>query len=981
MLLGSALGVAGIWAWQDHRHANRLSFTGYTMPALGETPFFANLTALQASQTVRAGAPTLSFFARLEFDRQERAGRQITRLAARPLVPEDTWFDLYLRRTDAGRVVFRLSRCLDVASGWYVFAGPRCVAHEPVDTRALLSPGAGPEPRRRADLKNFTVWYLNQARETVDAEFRSQWIELSLGVLGTSLAIDVNGERLSAFDLATLATPELWAEGAAGVQGMDLPPVAVDWMTLEGFEADGAAFRDHVTFDPAPLGSGGATVLVARRLAVIAPVALAVWALLVFLVPGAGAFALAGGLSLGMALMAGLTVWSEWRELISLSGVISWWRTGQWTLLGLTAALLLIRNREQFRFRVERAPAFVREEPRPAGRALVLLGLGTLFSAAAAEFGWNDLRWPVPEPSDEQTFGPSEMSWSPSTPLHQPLAPMGQAALSLTGTWTVHLGDASAEIEMYFAAAKEGPAAMPRWRALRLNREGARLVESRGVAQGPLLATGAGAFSLDVALQRGELAIRLGGQTHAISLPWREAGAIGWTSRAGSGRVETEGATAGTVPRAEIEARSLRAAAHGHWKRFLLAAAATPVAAALALGLLAELAAGPAAGRALRWGGCVAVAAGGLGVGLALIELAGLYRPPLHEWQTAAVFLAPLLLTVALWWFFWLSGAPAMRRSGAASLILVLAAIVLGEALARSSPARWRWQVRAVPGYVSRQFLFSDDSASLMWPFYTNEVEFKGRPCPVMPASPERRVFCLGGSSTWGAGVSGEGETYPRLLEEALIARTGDPAWRVYNGGMPNFTALDDLLRWRREIRARRPEAIVLYVGGNDHIATNRPGVPQREIWEMLQALEEPTLVNRLRARLLDLRLLVGANTVWTALRGGQLGQYAVRLPPEDFEWALRPILEEAREDGVHVVLAPEVIVECLTQPDHSLQPWHETLARLAREFGVPLAPTVEAFRARRRDDIMIDYIHPNAHGNALLAEVIADTLLAGPAD
>jgi lysophospholipase L1-like esterase len=107
------------------------------------------------------------------------------------------------------------------------------------------------------------------------------------------------------------------------------------------------------------------------------------------------------------------------------------------------------------------------------------------------------------------------------------------------------------------------------------------------------------------------------------------------------------------------------------------------------------------------------------------------------------------------------------------------------------------------------------------------------------------------------------------------------------------------------------------------------------------------------------------------------LSRYTTRLPPEDFERVLRQLLTEARADGVRVVLAPEVIVECLTQPGHSLLPWHRVLAQVAREFGATLAPTVETFRAHRLDDLMIDYIHPNAHGNQILAEAIATAVLA----
>ncbi len=68
----------------------------------------------------------------------------------------------------------------------------------------------------------------------------------------------------------------------------------------------------------------------------------------------------------------------------------------------------------------------------------------------------------------------------------------------------------------------------------------------------------------------------------------------------------------------------------------------------------------------------------------------------------------------------------------------------------------------------------------------------------------------------------------------------------------------------------------------------------------------------------------------------------------------------------------PEVLIENLTQDYSSINPWHEVMRRLAGDFGARLVPTVETFRAHQNDDLMIDYIHPNAWGNELLAAEVA---------
>ena len=198
----------------------------------------------------------------------------------------------------------------------------------------------------------------------------------------------------------------------------------------------------------------------------------------------------------------------------------------------------------------------------------------------------------------------------------------------------------------------------------------------------------------------------------------------------------------------------------------------------------------------------------------------------------------------------------------------------------------------------------------------------------------------------------------------------------MYNAGWPTFTVVDDLLRWRRDIRGRHPEFLVLFVGGNDIVATERSRLPQRELRALIESLTEPTLGNRLRLAVFDLRLLVGLRSMVSAVKGNQIHRFVPNTSPADFEVTLRELLTEARGDGVAVILAPEIITECLTQPDHALRTNHEILARLAEEFDCRLIDTVAAFRARRLDRLMVDHIHINAEGHRIVSDLLTDEIL-----
>ncbi len=201
------------------------------------------------------------------------------------------------------------------------------------------------------------------------------------------------------------------------------------------------------------------------------------------------------------------------------------------------------------------------------------------------------------------------------------------------------------------------------------------------------------------------------------------------------------------------------------------------------------------------------------------------------------------------------------------------------------------------------------------------------------------RVVALGDSTTncvRKAGVTEE-TAWRTLLAAELAKRLKRPI-EVVNAGVDADTAPLAAKRLERDALARKPDWLVVMLGTNDAGFFRPPnGV---------------------------------ADTP--------------RVPIEEFEKAMREIIERTRKAGAGVVLATSLPMSgnywlrdlpAYKQNglNYLVKRYADVTRRLAKELGLPLAEVHEAFEKHPQRDAMIpDGIHPNADGQRL----IADTLL-----
>lgn len=252
------------------------------------------------------------------------------------------------------------------------------------------------------------------------------------------------------------------------------------------------------------------------------------------------------------------------------------------------------------------------------------------------------------------------------------------------------------------------------------------------------------------------------------------------------------------------------------------------------------------------------------------------------------------------------------------------------------------------------------------------------------------RVFCLGGSTTFGTASTSDATTYPGQLE--LLLNEDPPAgttFEVWNCGVSGYTTAEDLVNLSLRLLAYEPDAILLYEGGNDaRPVVSRGFKPDyshiRRAWTEteLSAVEhfavrnwrtyawlarDPSVDQTLSARLYvpdleELRLPPGApineEGIATFLRN------------------LRSIVAVARDAGVEPVVSTFATCTSKNAPGDAdivrvVERMNAETRRLAAELSIGCIEVDDALS--ERDELFDDVMHLNDKGCRAHATVVRE--------
>jgi len=260
------------------------------------------------------------------------------------------------------------------------------------------------------------------------------------------------------------------------------------------------------------------------------------------------------------------------------------------------------------------------------------------------------------------------------------------------------------------------------------------------------------------------------------------------------------------------------------------------------------------------------------------------------------------------------------------------------------------------------------------------------------------RVLALGDSATFGEGLAEE-DAFPVRLERELTARRGEP-YEVLNAGVQGYNTENELAFLRKRGLAFEPETVVVGFNLNDFdyapvmgpmgILTRDPGA-RVSTWSPANISEFYVVLRWLivtRGRFLGAQ----ANAAHAIRQPGEpfvdLDRYVSALRkqyyahPNDGRWqtmvdSLQGLGELARQDGLRLVIAIIPDGDQFGDSPSSLIPQQKVLA-ICRDAGLDCIDLYPAFAVAGGSDLYLDIMHPNARGQQVIAQILADHLHPG---
>ena len=242
-------------------------------------------------------------------------------------------------------------------------------------------------------------------------------------------------------------------------------------------------------------------------------------------------------------------------------------------------------------------------------------------------------------------------------------------------------------------------------------------------------------------------------------------------------------------------------------------------------------------------------------------------------------------------------------------------------------------------------------------------------------------VDAIGDSSTFGFGVP-ESDTYPAQLERKLRASTGDGSLRVRNLGVPGYTAYEARILAERDM-PRAPVTLVM-MGFNDHFPATRTRFTS--LWVRRAAYA----CFRSRACALLFDRVTRTDPDAPPAPPKVASRYVPDVSPDEYRDQLVRTIRALRAEGSEPILLvyPSIAMtdglrqqiadywkQPLDQVDANLAA-HTQYQQLTREVAaeqkVRLVDLPPVFDAAGNVRLHFDWVHPNAEGQALIAETVS---------
>jgi lysophospholipase L1-like esterase len=268
-----------------------------------------------------------------------------------------------------------------------------------------------------------------------------------------------------------------------------------------------------------------------------------------------------------------------------------------------------------------------------------------------------------------------------------------------------------------------------------------------------------------------------------------------------------------------------------------------------------------------------------------------------------------------------------------------------------------------------------------------NSMGFRGPLVDAVRTTDAGRVAFLGDSCTYGVGV-GLRESYVGRLGPLLERATGRPV-ELVNTGCPGYSSYQGLKMLETEILPLHPDVVTVYFGNwNDFV----PAIGGDDE-DKGRRLSPPGWASGLERDASRLRLFVAVQHAWVRILGAgdpEFGRRARdeyieafkrgappegrRVPPERFRLNLLAMVRICRANGITPIFISPPLSKASQLEFPIYLEYRRIVQGVAEEQAVPLAPAAEELGSREAvgEAVYQDWVHPNAAGHAVIADVLA---------
>lgn len=287
---------------------------------------------------------------------------------------------------------------------------------------------------------------------------------------------------------------------------------------------------------------------------------------------------------------------------------------------------------------------------------------------------------------------------------------------------------------------------------------------------------------------------------------------------------------------------------------------------------------------------------------------------------------------------------------------------------------------------------------------HINSLGLRGPERAVLKPAGTYRVICVGGSTTFGAGILGDENTWPARLEARLAAAAPAKRIEVWNAGVPGYTTAENVIYLSLRLIDFHPDMIVIYEGYNDFKPNRYPGfASDYSHWRDRAVTPPRPLLDRLRfyvkLRAFAARFSADASAEVSDPRTGEKLKRYDTVGEEGlaaFRRNLGTMIAISRRAGARVALAtyahPCTEGNLLARPDlfsllsgylpnltfkgvlDAFDRYNGAVRAVALDEGVYLADAALAIPPD--PSLFVDHVHYSAKGADLFSEVVARAIL-----